>query len=50
VGTPDGSARTYDSLQDEVVFNDIPAGETLVHDLANAGETVLRFTTVELLR
>jgi hypothetical protein len=50
VGMPDGTARTYDSLQNEVVFHDIPAGETLLHDLANAGETVLRFTTVELLR
>jgi len=50
VGAPDGTARTYDSPQDEVVFHDIRPGETLVHDLANAGETTPRFTTVELLR
>ena len=50
VRTPDGGVGTYESLADEVTFHEIPAGETLIHDLSNAGETVLRFTTVELLR
>ena len=45
----DGSGATYDSPQDEVVFHDIPTGEPMIHDLTNVGDTVLRFTTVELL-
>ncbi len=49
VRTPDGRVAEYDSTQDEVVFHDIPPGETMIHDLSNAGGTVLRFTTVELL-
>lgn len=49
VRTPDGAARTYESPRDEVVFHELAPGETLVHDLANAGTTLLRFTTVELL-
>ena len=49
VRTPDGRAAVYESPQDEVVFHDIPPGETMIHDLSNAGDTVLRFTTVELL-
>ena len=49
VRTPDGGVSTYESLADEVTFHEIPRGETVVHDLSNAGETVLRFTTVELL-
>jgi hypothetical protein len=49
VRTPDGRVATYESLADEVTFHEIPPGEALVHDLSNAGETVLRFTTVELL-
>jgi hypothetical protein len=49
VRTPDGGVATYESLADEVTFHEIPAGETIVHDLSNAGMTMLRFTTVELL-
>ena len=49
VGALDGSGAIYDSPLDEVVFHDIPAGETMIHDLTNVGDTVLRFTTVELV-
>jgi len=49
VRTPEGEAAVYESPQDEVTFHEIPPGETLVHDLTNVGDTVLRFTTVELL-
>ena len=47
--TPDGLVCTYASRADEVTFHELPPGETLVHDFENAGETTLRFTTVELL-
>ena len=49
VTTLDGDAATHRSPQDEVVYHEIPAGETMIHDLANVGDTVLRYTTVELL-
>jgi hypothetical protein len=49
VGALDGSGATYDSPQDEVVFHEIPPDETMIHDLTNVGDTVLRFTTVELV-
>lgn len=49
VRTPDGTVTTYESPLDEVVFHRIEPGEELVHDLANVGDTVLRFTTVELV-
>ena len=49
VGRLDGGAETYDSALDEVTFHEIPLGETRIHDITNVGETVLRFTTVELL-
>ncbi|MBA3380674.1 MAG: hypothetical protein H0T97_02235 [Actinobacteria bacterium] len=49
VGFPDGSVTTYGSHLDEVTFHDIAHGETVIHDLTNVADTVLRFTTVELL-
>ncbi len=49
VREPDGSEMVYDSPRDEVTFQHIVPGETLVHDLTNVGRTVLRFTTVELV-
>jgi hypothetical protein len=49
VRTPDGRVAVYESPKDDVVFHEIPAGETMIHDLSNAGDTLLRFTTVELL-
>jgi len=49
VRAPDGSVATYDSVLGEVTFHDIAPGETVIHDLTNVADTVLRFTTVELL-
>jgi beta-alanine degradation protein BauB len=49
VGLPDGSAEVYESPQDEVHFHEIGPDDLVVHDLANVGETTVRFTTVELL-
>lgn len=49
VRAPDGSEATYDSVLGEVTFHEIAPGETVIHDLTNVADTVLRFTTVELL-
>ena len=49
VRSPDGSVATYDSHLDEVTFHEIAPGEIVIHDLTNVADTVLRFTTVELL-
>jgi hypothetical protein len=49
VGLPDGSGEVYESPEDEVHFHEIGADDLVVHDLANVGETTVRFTTVELL-
>jgi beta-alanine degradation protein BauB len=49
VGFADGSAQTYESPVDEVHFHEIGPDDLVVHDLANVGETTVRFTTVELL-
>jgi predicted metal-dependent enzyme (double-stranded beta helix superfamily) len=49
VRSPDGIEATGADAPGEVTFHDIPAGETLVHDLTNVGDAPLRYTTVELL-
>ena len=49
VGLPDGSAEVYESPRDDVHFHEIGPDDLVVHDLANVGETTVRFTTVELL-
>jgi beta-alanine degradation protein BauB len=49
VRSPQGEAFLYESIADEVTFHPIEPGEVVVHDLENAGETTLAFTTVELL-
>jgi hypothetical protein len=46
---PDGTAATYPTEPDEVHFHEIGDGEVVVHDLENAGDTTISFTTVELL-
>jgi hypothetical protein len=50
VRTPDGDVAEYDSPVDEVHFHEIGPQDVVVHDLENAGDTVVTFTTVELLR
>jgi predicted metal-dependent enzyme (double-stranded beta helix superfamily) len=47
---PDGRGIEYESVRDEVHVHEIEQGQVVVHDLENAGDTVLAFTTVELLR
>ena len=49
VRTPGGDEAEYESPLDEVHFHAIGAGDLVVHDLENVGETTVRFTTVELL-
>jgi quercetin dioxygenase-like cupin family protein len=49
VRTPDGEEAVYESPRDEVHFHAIGPDDLVVHDLENAGETTVRFTTVELL-
>jgi beta-alanine degradation protein BauB len=49
VSLPDGTAEVYESPLDEVHFHEIGPEDLVVHDLANVGETTVRFTTVELL-
>jgi hypothetical protein len=49
VRTHEGAVATYDSHLDEVTFHEIGPADTVIHDLTNVGDTVLRFTTVELL-
>lgn len=47
---PDGTESVYPTAVDEVYFHEIGAGDVVVHDLENVGETTVSFTTVELLR
>jgi hypothetical protein len=47
---PDGRGVLYRSEPDEVRVHEIGPGDLVVHDLENAGETPLSFTTIELLR
>ena len=46
---PDGRGIEFDSVPDEVQFHAIGPDDVVVHDLENAGDEPLRFTTVELL-
>jgi hypothetical protein len=50
VSTLDGKSRDFDAPVDEVVFHEIGPDDVVVHDLANVGDTVVTYTTVELLR
>jgi hypothetical protein len=50
VHTPDGGSDEYDAPLDEVVFHEIGPDDVFVHDLENVGDTVVAYTTVELLR
>jgi hypothetical protein len=47
---PDGTATTYPTEIDEVHFHEIGPSDVVVHDLENAGDTTIAFTTVELVR
>lgn len=49
VGHPDGTHEEYESPADEVHFHEIGPNDVVIHDLANVGQTTVRFTTVELL-
>ena len=46
---PDGGIDTFEFRNGDVDFLQIAAGEKLVHDLKNSGDTELRFIAVELL-
>jgi beta-alanine degradation protein BauB len=46
---PDGTGAVYESVADEVHVHEIGPDDLVVHDLENAGDTPLSFTTVELL-
>lgn len=46
---PDGGIDTFEFRNGDVDFLQIAAGEKLVHDLENSGDTLLRFIAVELL-
>jgi quercetin dioxygenase-like cupin family protein len=46
----DGRGIVYRSVPDEVHVHEIGSEELVVHDLENAGDTTLSFTTIELLR
>jgi hypothetical protein len=48
VRSPEGNALLYESVTDEVTFHPIGPDDVVVHDLENAGEATLSFTTVEL--
>jgi quercetin dioxygenase-like cupin family protein len=50
VHTPDGDEQEYDAPLDEVHYHEIGPDDLFVHDLENAGDTVVAYTTVELLR
>jgi beta-alanine degradation protein BauB len=47
---PDGRGVDYVSEPDEVHVHEIAPGEVVIHDLENAGDTTLAFTTIELLQ
>ncbi len=49
VRLPDGTGAAYATTADEVHFHAIAPGDVVIHDLENIGETVVIFTTVELL-
>ena len=46
---PDGTGAVYESVADEVHHHEIGEDDLVVHDLENAGDSLLAFTTVELL-
>jgi beta-alanine degradation protein BauB len=50
VHTPDGGSDEYEAPLDEVAFHEIGPDDLFVHDLENVGDTVVAYTTVELLR
>jgi hypothetical protein len=50
VRTPDGEPQEYDALTDDVYFHEIGPDDVFVHDLENVGDTLVTYTTVELLR
>jgi quercetin dioxygenase-like cupin family protein len=50
VRLPDGTESVYPTAVDEVHFHEIGENDVVVHDLENAGDTTISFTTVELLR
>jgi hypothetical protein len=45
----DGSGAVYPTGPDEVHFHEIGREEFVIHDLENAGDTAVSFTTVELV-
>ena len=45
----DGRGIVYDSVADDVQVHEIGPDDLVVHDLENAGASVLSFTTIELL-
>lgn len=45
----DGTMHVFDHKPGDVDFLPLPGGEALVHDLENAGDSRMRFVTVELL-
>ena len=49
VRLPDGTESVYPTGVDEVHFHEIGPDDLVVHDLENAGNTQISFTTVELL-
>ena len=49
VRTPDGDELEYESPAGEVHFHEIGPEDVVVHDLANVGDTLVTYTTVELL-
>jgi hypothetical protein len=48
--SPDGTVRTRRYADGDTRFSIHAVADPLIHDLENAGDTVLRFVTVELLR
>jgi quercetin dioxygenase-like cupin family protein len=49
VRTPEGDELEYESPADEVHFHRIGPEDVVVHDLENVGDTLVTYTTVELL-
>ena len=49
VSTLDGEVAEYESAADEVHFHAIGPEDVVAHDLENVGETVVTYTTIELL-
>jgi hypothetical protein len=46
---PEGRGLLYESVVDDVQVHEIGPDELVVHDLENAGDSGLAFTTIELL-